>query len=112
MKSHGKRCKEGFRISSFTSRENFSNAHSAGGSTGRGLIRRTWEEESKNYLKIKLRKDKLMSNVKVQIPNQIQNLTKIFEISPHPSPLPSGERVGVRGQIVRRKFSYLACKNV
>jgi hypothetical protein len=53
-----------------------------------------------------------MSNVKVQIPNQIQNLTKIFEISPHPSPLPSGERVGVRGQIVRRKFSYLACKNV
>jgi hypothetical protein len=28
----------------------------------------------------------------------------IFEISPHPSPLPSGERVGVRGQNVRRKF--------
>jgi hypothetical protein len=33
---------------------------------------------------------------------------KIFEISPHPSPLPSGEREGVRGSFlkkVRDKFS-------
>jgi hypothetical protein len=34
-----------------------------------------------------------------------QSYPKIFEISPHPSPLPGGERVGVRGQNVRREFS-------
>jgi hypothetical protein len=37
---------------------------------------------------------------------------KISEISPHPSPLPSGERAGVRGQNVRREFSDLRCKNL
>jgi len=31
----------------------------------------------------------------------------IFEIPPHPLPLPSGERGRVRGQNVRRKFSDL-----
>jgi hypothetical protein len=29
---------------------------------------------------------------------------KIFEISPHPSPLPTGEREGVRGKNVRRNY--------
>jgi len=34
--------------------------------------------------------------------------SKILEIPPHPSPLPVGEREGVRGkQNVRRKFSEL-----
>ena len=37
---------------------------------------------------------------------------KIFEISPHSSPLPSGERAGVRGQNVRREFSDLRYKNL
>jgi len=31
----------------------------------------------------------------------------VFEISPHPLPLPKGEREGVRGQNIRRKFSDL-----
>ena len=34
---------------------------------------------------------------------------KYYEISP--SPFPSGERAGVRGQNVRREFSDLRCKN-
>jgi hypothetical protein len=42
---------------------------------------------------------------------QINYYPKIFEISPHPSPLPTGEREGVRGQNVRRKFLDSRCKN-
>jgi hypothetical protein len=38
------------------------------------------------------------------MPSDSENQPKIFEIPPHPSPLPSGERVGVRGQNLRRKF--------
>jgi hypothetical protein len=42
-------------------------------------------------------------------PVNSKSKTKIFEISPHPSPLPTGEREGVRGQNVRRKFSDFKC---
>jgi hypothetical protein len=42
-------------------------------------------------------------NPKHQITNKFQ--INIFEISPHPFPLPSGERAGVREQNVRRIFS-------
>jgi hypothetical protein len=44
-------------------------------------------------------------NPKHQILNKSQ--PKRFEISPHPHPLPTGERERVRGQNVRRKFSDL-----
>jgi hypothetical protein len=44
-------------------------------------------------------------------PESLYNIkyrSKILEISPHPLPLPSGERGRVRGrQNVRRKFSEL-----
>jgi hypothetical protein len=42
----------------------------------------------------------------------ISSYPKIFEISPHLLPLPSGEREEVRGQNVRRKFSDLKSKNL